>query len=643
MPRRRALDRRARAHLPNVILERARETDLLQECGPGEDGDRRALHAARRLAVRPEGHADRRRTACVRAVAPGRACATRSIAATRRRCADELGARRSDRSLRRGGTRRRCSPRSTAVSSRPDRAARRRAAASTCFRPAAISSPSIRARCRRAPPGRSASARPRRCSTAMRRTMASGRRGSSSTSGAAPPCAPAATISRKRWRCIGVRPLWDHGSARVSGFEILPLASLGRPRVDVTLRISGLFRDVFPGQIALFDAAVRAVAATRRGRSTKIRSRRRAIAATSAAHFRRRARAPTASASRARLLSGDWRTRDDLGEVYLAATSHAYGGDAKAKESRAAFADARRERGRLRPCAGQAEQDAARFRRLRRTRGRLCRGRAMLGNDARRLSPRRDAPGRDQACARLPKKSPRVVRGRASQSALACKGRCVTAIAAPPKSPRRSTISMLFAALDRRGRRAGISICCSTRRLRRRRRCAPSSRAPILKRPRRSRADSTRRCARGFWTIAAQFSVAPPFSRTCGAGFMHERAAAQRLVSRRAAADGVRRRLSRAPRILNGARRRSSCGRDRLAVERYGNGADRSFRAREPSTSRRPARRLRRPLGRDFDAIGLLDARSAAENVRNVSSRPSPASRHAALDARPISPRSKSG
>ena len=60
---------------------------------------------------------------------------------------------------------------------------------------------------------------------------------------------------------LGVRPDWDDGSARVSGFTVLPPAELGRPRVDVTLRISGLFRDAFPAQIALFDAAVRNVAA----------------------------------------------------------------------------------------------------------------------------------------------------------------------------------------------------------------------------------------------------------------------------------------------------------------------------------------------------------------------------------------------
>ena len=63
------------------------------------------------------------------------------------------------------------------------------------------------------------------------------------------------------FRLLGAAPVWDAGSARVSGFEILPLALLDRPRVDVTLRVSGLCRDMFETQIALFDAAVRAVAA----------------------------------------------------------------------------------------------------------------------------------------------------------------------------------------------------------------------------------------------------------------------------------------------------------------------------------------------------------------------------------------------
>jgi cobaltochelatase CobN len=60
---------------------------------------------------------------------------------------------------------------------------------------------------------------------------------------------------------VGVKPKWDSANRRVTGFEILPQGVLGRPRVDVTLRISGFFRDAFPQLIALFDSAARAVQA----------------------------------------------------------------------------------------------------------------------------------------------------------------------------------------------------------------------------------------------------------------------------------------------------------------------------------------------------------------------------------------------
>ncbi|WP_414551084.1 cobaltochelatase subunit CobN [Anabaena sp. CCY 0017] len=60
---------------------------------------------------------------------------------------------------------------------------------------------------------------------------------------------------------LGVRPVWDGAARRVVDFEILPLSILGRPRVDVTLRISGFFRDAFPNLIDLFEQAVAAVAA----------------------------------------------------------------------------------------------------------------------------------------------------------------------------------------------------------------------------------------------------------------------------------------------------------------------------------------------------------------------------------------------
>ena len=58
---------------------------------------------------------------------------------------------------------------------------------------------------------------------------------------------------------LGVKPVWDTGSERVSGIEVLPITDLDRPRLDVTLRVSGLFRDVFPTLSALFAQAIRAL------------------------------------------------------------------------------------------------------------------------------------------------------------------------------------------------------------------------------------------------------------------------------------------------------------------------------------------------------------------------------------------------
>jgi cobaltochelatase CobN len=59
---------------------------------------------------------------------------------------------------------------------------------------------------------------------------------------------------------IGCRPVWDDASRRVTGFQIVALAELGRPRIDVTVRISGFFRDAFPHVVALLDDAISAVA-----------------------------------------------------------------------------------------------------------------------------------------------------------------------------------------------------------------------------------------------------------------------------------------------------------------------------------------------------------------------------------------------
>ncbi|WP_281689734.1 cobaltochelatase subunit CobN, partial [Pseudonocardia thermophila] len=60
---------------------------------------------------------------------------------------------------------------------------------------------------------------------------------------------------------LGVRPVWDEASRRVTRLEVIDLAELGRPRIDVTVRISGFFRDAFPHVLALLDDAVQMVAA----------------------------------------------------------------------------------------------------------------------------------------------------------------------------------------------------------------------------------------------------------------------------------------------------------------------------------------------------------------------------------------------
>ncbi|MFI1992218.1 cobaltochelatase subunit CobN [Actinoplanes sp. NPDC020271] len=59
---------------------------------------------------------------------------------------------------------------------------------------------------------------------------------------------------------IGVRPVWDPASRRVTGLEVIGHEELGRPRIDVTVRISGFFRDAFPHVVALLDDAFRMIA-----------------------------------------------------------------------------------------------------------------------------------------------------------------------------------------------------------------------------------------------------------------------------------------------------------------------------------------------------------------------------------------------
>ncbi|WP_433520534.1 cobaltochelatase subunit CobN [Nocardia pseudovaccinii] len=133
---------------------------------------------------------------------------------------------------------------------------------------------------------------------------------------------------------LGVRPVWDEASRRVTTLEVIPLAELGRPRIDVTVRISGFFRDAFPHVLALLDDAVRLVVdLDEPAESNYVR----AHAQNDLAEHGDKRRATTRifgskpgtyGAGLLQLIdSKSWRTDDDLAQVYTAWGGFAYGRD----------------------------------------------------------------------------------------------------------------------------------------------------------------------------------------------------------------------------------------------------------------------------------------------------------------------------
>lgn len=137
---------------------------------------------------------------------------------------------------------------------------------------------------------------------------------------------------------MGVEPLWDNASTRVTGFNIVPQPKLSYPRLDVTLRISGTFRDTFPGQIALLDQAARTVAALDEADdwNEPAAARRRGE---HGARIFGAAPGRYGAAMADRALDGDWTHREELGAAYLAASDHAYGGAESMAAIDAGFAD----------------------------------------------------------------------------------------------------------------------------------------------------------------------------------------------------------------------------------------------------------------------------------------------------------------
>ena len=136
---------------------------------------------------------------------------------------------------------------------------------------------------------------------------------------------------------MGCRPIWEPASGRITGVEVLPPAAIGRARVDVTWRISGLFRDLFPAQIALIDAAVQAIAAREEdGDENPLAAARRGGQARLDRIF---GTAPGVYGSGVEDLLGRAVDTDTIGAAYLAAASHVYGGaDSEGDAAPGAFA-----------------------------------------------------------------------------------------------------------------------------------------------------------------------------------------------------------------------------------------------------------------------------------------------------------------
>jgi cobaltochelatase CobN len=138
---------------------------------------------------------------------------------------------------------------------------------------------------------------------------------------------------------LGCRPLWDHATGRVTGVEVLTLASIGRSRVDVTWRISGLFRDLFPAQIALLDAAVQAVAARDETDADNPLAAARRDNPNETGLARIFGTAPGAYGAGVADRIGRDADRAEIGAAYLDAASHSYGGAlGEGNESPGAFA-----------------------------------------------------------------------------------------------------------------------------------------------------------------------------------------------------------------------------------------------------------------------------------------------------------------
>jgi len=145
---------------------------------------------------------------------------------------------------------------------------------------------------------------------------------------------------------LGVRPVWNEESRRVTGLEVIPLEDLGRPRIDVTVRISGFFRDAFPNLISFLDDAFTTVAALDEPPERNFVRKHAEEEKAAGADERRsttRIFGSKPGAYGAGLLplmdARNWRSDEDLAEVYAVWGGYAYGKGLNGVEAREAMED----------------------------------------------------------------------------------------------------------------------------------------------------------------------------------------------------------------------------------------------------------------------------------------------------------------
>jgi cobaltochelatase CobN len=136
---------------------------------------------------------------------------------------------------------------------------------------------------------------------------------------------------------IGAKPRWDHSSTRVSGFDILTPAQFGRPRVDVTLRISGLFRDVFGAQMALFNEAVQAISQLDETDEDNPLAAKSRLSTNAPLRIFGSAPGTYGLGLGETLAKESWTDRAALAEIYLSQNGYAYQGEGSAIEAPSQF------------------------------------------------------------------------------------------------------------------------------------------------------------------------------------------------------------------------------------------------------------------------------------------------------------------